>query len=349
VKDFFDRKALLCGILIAGFLGAGLVILMTRTDSRSDDGMESVREISAEKIPLDSDGDPVTQESTEDDSEIPIKSDPASEHTETTNRITIGIAPEDPFHAQILTIAGLSHSLGERLSAIQSLSHPLNESEIEALYRFLLAPPPDRRAARLHDRAVKNEVLNLVRAEVEDPELLTSTMIAMFEDPDQDEAVRDYALQHLRSWYPHAPIEHRSRIGETLSLGLTERENSMAGTSLLSLHSLEKQDGQTVEEIDVTSEALRILESGDASVRSQVTAMQVAAERASGQTIDIASKWAVDPDAGYPRRLSGIAALGRSGARNALDILRNIESENDPYLQPAIDNAYAHLKQVGVE
>jgi hypothetical protein len=172
---------------------------------------------------------------------------------------------------------------------------------------------------------------------------------APIEDSDQDEAVRDYSLQHLRSWYPAAPIEHRNRIGETLLKGITEQENSMAGTSLLSLHSLEKEDDELVDGIDVTSEALRILESGDASVRSQVTAMQVAAERASSQTLEIAAVWAVDPDAGYPRRLSGIAALGRSGSRNSLQILRNIESENDPYLQPAIDNAYALLKQAGVE
>ena len=349
MKNFFDRRALLCAILLAGFLGAGLVILMTRTDSNSDDGMENVRKISAREMPLDADGDQVAQKSTEDDSEIPIKLDPATERTETTNRMTIGIAPDDPFHEQILTIAGLSYSLGERLSAIQSLSPPLNEIEIEELCHFLLGPPPEARAARLHDRVVKNEILNLVRAEAEDAELITSTMIAMFEDPDQDEAVRDYALQHLRSWYRHAPIAHRGRIGEALSLGLTEQESSIAGTSLLSLHSLGTDDDQTVEGIDVTSEALRMIESGQASVRAQVTAMQVAVERASGETVEVAAGWAVDPDAGYPKRLSGIAALGRSGSRTALQILRKIESENDPYLQPAIDNAYALLKQGGVE
>ena len=339
------KPVLVAVLLLAGIAAAVIVLRPSRESQTENRGDHATSETRSKVVQVERDRDSVEPSSP---AQIEREGAGTASGLEAERRIIGGfnLDPENPSHVRFATIFSTSDSYSERAAAVRSLPRPVSEADRGLLYRFLLAPPEER-SVRSRERAIKNEILNLLREDPTDPEALTATMIAMFEDANQDEAVRDYALQHLRSWYPYAPDHLRDRITTTLLEGFLEADTSMPGTSLISLHSLEKQEGVAVPEIDVTAEALRLVHSRDADVRSQITAMQVAADRSAGEVMSTAAEWALDPEAGYPRRLSAIAALGRSGSAEAVSILREIEAENDRYLQPAIATAYRRLNDSG--
>ncbi len=239
----------------------------------------------------------------------------------------------------------------ERHAAVQALTDDLDDHEIKALYRFLLADLPDGEIQKRHDRAIKNDVINRLRAQNETPRGLTDVLVAMFDDSAQDQTIRDYALQQMRAWHEDAPLEERASIREAVSRGMKEDQGSIGGTALLAFRQFEgsgtgDRNGAPNE---VKHHALAILHSETTSKLSRITAMQVAAETAPAEIFDTAVRWALDAGATYPLRLSAIAALGKSGSDEAAAILEQLDSLEEPYLQPALQTAYNNLRRAGVE
>lgn len=262
--------------------------------------------------------------------------------------LTGGLPLDESFIDDLRVVIDPSAGYPERGGAVRALGDSLSGPEVEALYRFLLAGPPEGNRARNYDRAVKNDVLNRLRQQAAPPEGLTETMIAMFEDRNQDGAVRDYALQHLRAWHRKAPADERSAILETLVQGLEETRSSMGGTSLISLRNLEDHEEGNAG-VDVIRSALEVAHDEQAGDLSRVTAMQISAERSPSEVRALAAEWALDPNAGYPRRLSAIAALGGSASAESAAVLAELEDLGDPHLSPALDAAFRKLRDAGIE
>lgn len=250
------------------------------------------------------------------------------------------------FLTQLAVIGSEDTHHSQRTAAVRGLGDALDSAEITALYQFLLKAPPDRRMTRDADRAVKNDLLNLLRNQSTPPGGLTNVMVAMFEDASQDAAVRDYAVQHLLAWYDDAPAEEHPVILEVFADGLQETASSIAGTALISLAALgEEELAAAGLEIDIGGAALGIVESEAASDLARVTAIQISAEENAGGILDAAEEWALDPSASYPCRLAAIAALGKNGSADAAAALARIEALQNPYLRSALAAAKQRLNE----
>lgn len=243
----------------------------------------------------------------------------------------------------------------QRHAAVHDLGDDLNEQEIQALYVFLLAPPPDGGLERRQDRALKNDLLNRLRSQKDTPDGLTNILVAMFNNADQDPVVRDYALQQMRAWQEAAPMDDYTVMEETLARALEETEGSIGGTALLALRQFDKDSNKSGADpglprsvlASATQSALSILHSKDAGELSRITAMQVAAERVPEEIVPLAAQWAQDTSSSYPKRISAISALGSSASEEVIAILARIEAQGDPYLQPALQTAYRKLRKAG--
>lgn len=225
----------------------------------------------------------------------------------------------------------------ERIAAVRELGDNLTTEEVKALYQFLLSLPDSE--ARLHQyRAIKNDILNRLRNQKVPLEDLLEVMVSMFLNLDQDAAVRAYALQHIRGWYPRASYAERPEILETLLQGIKEVDGSIAGTALLGLHYLEVTFKATSRR-DLTTLAVEIARNKNYSDLSRISAVQVATERDSTELFELVKVWSLDSSASYPRRATAIAALGGIGSEEALGILFQLDTLSEPHLGPAIDYA----------
>lgn len=270
---------------------------------------------------------------------------PAVDSIEDPNALSESLAGLDPlFQQKLELIASPFHGYEDRADAIRTLGDRLNKDEIEAIYGFLLSPPPQRRSERIFDRAIKNNLLNVLRNQASQPDGLSQTMMSIFYDTDQDAAVRDYAVQHLGAWHPYAGENERPGIVGVFVEGLTEDTTSIAGTALIALNELTRDDlREAGVDIDIGLVAMEIVRSANASDLSRVTAMQISSRQNATGVLDLAGEWALDPTASYPRRLAAIAALGADGSPEALSLLGRVAAMDDHYLETALTRAHQRL------
>lgn len=330
------------GFLAALFAALIVWLLLPSAASKPDSTQAAASREDPEAVQLE---DPLKEAEHAQDSPKPLP----KEGEEVNPLVLDGLSFDPAFIQQLdIIVSSPVQNFPRRHAAIQALSNNLSEPEIRALSSFLLSHPPEDEAERVHDRVIKNDLLNRLREQNTQPVGLAALMIAMFEDTEQDDAVRDYALQQMRAWHDQVPLEERPVLLGSLSEALKETKGSMAGTALLALRELEKAEG-TEKWTEVTEAAIAMINDEAASDLSRITAMQVVVEERPEEILSLAAEWASDPGASYPRRLTGIAALGKAGTPEAALILVRVDSGDDPYLLPALQTAYRSIREAGIE
>lgn len=293
----------------------------------------------------------VTQVADQDElheNSTPVLNGPASIHPTNIFPNDKNTQLTDTFREQLNTIVSSPiEEYSRRHAAVQALDYHLHDIEIEMLYDFLKAPPPDGDMERNQDRALKNDIINRLRTQREPPEGLTAVLVAVFENFEQDITVRDYALQQMRAHYSTVSIKDRMRIKHVLAKALNETRANISGTALLAHWELVNSsegvaDNSTIGK-EVAKAAQEILSSEEASELSRITALQILAETAPEQIVETAVQWALDSGISYPCRISAIAALGRTGTKEARDVLLQLDGLNDVYLRPSIELAQRNL------
>lgn len=267
-------------------------------------------------------------------------------------------APENlrhPVPATVRPILSAQTNIGERLKAIHSLKKNLNYEEITALYSFLKSRPTsaEKNIPGLH--VVKNDILNALRDQTVSPAGLTDTMIAIYHDPKQDNVTRDYAIQHLISWYEQGAIDAvtaKEKIQAVLteasgsdasSLGeAVQKNSSIAGTALLGLHRLSVLDSM-FNSTEIGQAALRLAQASDTPIATRITALQICAEREIKQALPTLESL-VQISENIPLRISAIAALGQLGGKEQAVFLRQLESCPNEKLRTASQIALRKLQ-----
>ena len=97
------------------------------------------------------------------------------------------------------------------------ISSDLSRGNREILNRFLLghSSQPDAQA-RGSEYVRKNEIMNVLRNQNKQPAELAEVLIKIYQDRAQDVVIRDYAVQHLSSWYEQRADEHERKRIENL-------------------------------------------------------------------------------------------------------------------------------------
>ena len=173
------------------------------------------------------------------------------------------------------------------------------------------------------------------------PAGLAGFFVETYRDESRDEAVRDYALQHMAPLYERLlgsaeAAADRATLRDELWAAADSGTGTFAGTALLALVHLE---GMTPE-IDgarLRTCAARLAAEGDTP--SRIAALTLCTRLAVTGGLSGAREAAKDP-LSIPLRLAGIAALGRMGEPRDVTVLEAIASEEEsPIIRAAVQKA----------
>jgi len=228
-----------------------------------------------------------------------------------------------------------------RLAAVHALKNDLNQKELDTLCEFLQDNKVPQGMSRAHVRALKNDILTVLRHQTTPPADLVPLMLRLHKDSEQDIVIRDYALQHLSVVYEKASEQQKSEIQKALWAALEENQSSIAGTSLLALDRLSRTSAD-FEKPKFNQAALKLAKDPNCGELARITALQVCATNRLKEVLPLAFELAQNSQS-VPLRISAIAALGELGEARHKRLLQQLAQDQSQRLQPAAQSALARL------
>ncbi len=275
---------------------------------------------------------------------------------------TSGSVPVPPEHIPTERIAPLVQAgatYAERVELLKRLGATLASEEVGALYDFLREPGLADGLIAPFSHGLKDAVM--ITLENQQPSLADwpEFLIGLYQNHALHPVVRDYALQHLRTWYwrnaergAHAemrdaveripPEAQREPARDAFWQALAETDSSIAGTALLALRELSSLD-PAVEAEAVREAALRLAAGSRHGPLARITALQVCARMGVAEALPLAEKLARESEH-LPLRIAAIAALGQLGGAPEVTILENLAATSPQNLQPALGAAITSLR-----
>lgn len=212
---------------------------------------------------------------------------------------------------------------------------PLRDADRVCLANFLktCGIPAGSDPGRFY--ALKNDVMDRLWNGGAAKGDVLSLLAALYQNRQQDDVVRDYAVQHLGQWYQEAP--DKMAVEKILRAALTETQNSIAGSALLALSRL----SETHPELDrsgIANTALKYASSDEVGNLTRLTALQVCSEMGIEAVVPAAERLA-QPGVEMPIRISAIAVLGHLGGVAAVSQLEKLTLDSDPWVVKAAQSA----------
>lgn len=283
---------------------------------------------------------------------------PANGHRQTHQVSAVGssaaatgkVPAGKPVPEAVRPILGLSNeSSAMRWAAIGRLETRLSHAEREALYDYLRGHEAETNGPMRG--VLKNDVILALRNQQPPPKELAGVLLGMFYDKEQDSVIRNYALQHLATWYDQSA--EKAPVLEALWAGTTDADASIVGTALIGLSRL-AQSGtgfqpvspQRVADIDrarLTTVASAVAADSSGSDVARMTALQVCAELGIKDVLPTAVDLAQGAGS-VPLRMSALAALGALGGADQAPLLNRLLAADDPRIQTAARAALRRLE-----
>ena len=187
---------------------------------------------------------------------------------------------------------------------------------------------------------LKNEVIRALKRQQPALEDLADALMTIFYDKQQDPVVRNYAIQHLSSWY--AKLAEKNKVLDALWAGTTDADPSTQGSALIALKSL-AQPRTNMDKRRLGSVACGIARDGKASQVARATALQICAQLGNKEVLPTALALAHEP-AGVPLRFSALAAIGALGGSQQVPLLKSLAAADDARIQTAARAALTRLQ-----
>ena len=169
---------------------------------------------------------------------------------------------------------GLARDFESRLDAIGRLGCHLAASDIAVLYRYLLDPADEPWLQPGQSYALKNDILNALRAQSQPPPELTRLLVNLYGNTSQPVVMRDYALQHIAPWYARAGASERAELIATLEAASREHAQGYAGTALIALVRVRRENG-TACGSSLTNQILELVHDNAANLCARIAAVQL--------------------------------------------------------------------------
>ncbi len=219
------------------------------------------------------------------------------------------------------------------------LGSRISEADWKRLHKFLLqADPLDKIQL---NQVLKNRLMDVLCAM--DPALpdLGELLRDIYKDPDQNEVVRDYAVQHLATYYQLADGQIASTeeqtIRDTLWDALAETQTSIAGTALLALNRL-SQEFPDINRSQLATQAVSLAKDLTAGELTHVSALQVCARMSLADALPLAIA-AVNSGETVAVKMSAINVIGQTGDAGQIPLLSQFLATADGRLQMAAQTA----------
>ncbi len=249
-------------------------------------------------------------------------------------------APESPKSSIVSAMIKNRSDGGVAMAAaLRQLGNDLDREDMEALCQFLRERGTPDHPVHMFD--VKNDVMNLLRRQKTSPEKLTSVLLEIFCDKEQDQVLRSYSLQHLALWHDRAPASEKLEIEKALWLALDQKECSIPGTALISLKAI-SQTEPAFDQSKLQRTAATMAKDAGANELTRITALQICGQAQVKEVLPLARELA-KTSGSDPLKISAIAALGDLGESKDRVLLKQLAVDSNLRLQPA---AVAALKRL---
>ena len=284
---------------------------------------------------------------------------PASAGGGSSAAATAKVPTGKPVPEAVRPILGLSHETpAVRWAAVRALGQRLNHAEREALYDYLRGHEAETNGPMRG--VLKNDVILALKNQQPPPQELAGVLLGMFYDKEQDPVIRNYALQHLATWYDQCA--EKTPVLDALWAGTTDADASIVGTALIGLSRLAQRSADfqsasaggtsfppvsPVRVADIDGTRLATVASALASGPTgndlaRMTALQVCAELGIKDILPAAVSLA-EGAASVPLRLSALAAVGALGGADQAPLLNRLLTSDDPRIQTAARAALRRL------
>ncbi len=227
----------------------------------------------------------------------------------------------------------------------------LSGSETKALCDFLLEKHDEDDDQRGH--VLKNDIMDALCAQRVPSADLGAVFAQVYGDTKQNVVIRDYAIQHVATLYerleagvrwPSGQIKaQKDMLAQTLWDALIETDSSIAGTALLGLSRLADSLPESSQN-KISEQAFKLATDESVGELTRVTAIQVCARLEPSQALPLLARL-VESGGDASTRISAIGTMGRLGGSAELELLKHIESEDNPRLKPSLLQAMKAIQE----
>jgi len=236
-----------------------------------------------------------------------------------------------------------SGSFADRVKILRARTASLTGDEIKALYSYLLTPANSYDESRSDENWLRNVMLDRLTQQPDLPAGLTLVLMSIYQDPQQDVVIRDYAIQHINPAYDRASKDDKAALNQALWQAAGETDSSIAGTALLALSDLARNNPE-LDRDRIAQTALKLANDDNCGELARITAVQLCGQFGVQQASVLIQQLARQAGS-IPLRISAIAALGNLGDRNTETFLQDIAAGSEDRLKPAAQTALKQLKQ----
>lgn len=226
----------------------------------------------------------------------------------------------------------------------------LSDPDRNALYDFLRQPGAhdDQQVSQV----LKNELMDALCTLQPPPPGLRELLTQIYQNPGEDEVLRDYAVQHLAAFYRQmssaAGLDATFQAAElqstrqTLWEALSQTDTSLAGTALLGLSQLAQSRWPGVDADQISAAALKLAQNDRAGELTRITAFQVCANLKAQDALP-AIQYAAQNGQTVPVQISAIAALGALGDASQIPLLNSLLQDGNDRLRLPAQHALSQI------
>jgi len=228
-----------------------------------------------------------------------------------------------------------------RFKAMQAFPAHLTAFEWTQLRTFLVKPG-SKDEGQL-EQVLKNELMDALCAQSPPPEDLGDVLSGIYRDQNQNDVIRDYAVQHLAAYFEKATLQSDSEkslqsVQSTLWEAAANPKGSLGGTALLALNRLSQEYPARFDQSQIAVSALRMAQNSIVGELTHITAFQICAQLKVADALPVVLQAARIGET-IPTRLSAIAALGVLGGEQQVAFLNEIMQGDQERLKPAAQHA----------
>jgi hypothetical protein len=265
-----------------------------------------------------------------------------------------------PVAEPAISIAMLRQSVAEiidpkadsatRLRAVRKLPLDLSSDERIPVIDFLRRWQSDDEDQS--GQVLKNDLMDSLVAQRSPALNLADIFIEIYADTNQNNVIRDYAIQHLSMLgerIPDAPGWDASQVRYKTELILEAlwtaagTHSSIAGTALMGLARL-SETSPSVDRSRLSTTSLQIAADNGANEAARISAIQVCAKLHIVKALPTLVQ-STRGDRSVLVRVSAIGALGMIGGRDEADLLKSIAGGTDVRVKPVAETALRRIQQ----
>jgi len=259
--------------------------------------------------------------------------------------------PTSPI-TQLLIHPNKKASYSSMQKALQRLPEELSFADVSALREVLDRPIENfpKRLRPIEVNSIKNDILDKLLRQKKLPTGMGYQLVKMVEDSKNDSIWRDYSIQYMPQYYERAlqdssvSEQERTAVRNALFSALNQREDTLAGTALIALELLSKNDPD-FDRKTILKTATEITNDETASTSSRLTALRISAKKGDAKSVVKTARTLAQTGETVLLRSAAIVTLGEIGSFDDQELLESYLQSNNKQIVSAAKIALNTLQK----